>query len=296
MSATGVSVPPFQDLLTPTLEALRELGGSARIDEISSRVIEREGFSEEQQTLRRSPGHHMSALDYRLAWARNYLKNVGAITNSARGVWAITDLGSAMTDAEVRERVKVWKAEYNRRYLQRKRDAAESADDVEVGEEVEDLEPVDGWREQLLGRLMEVPPAAFERMAQRLLREAGFRNVEVLGKSGDGGLDGVGVYRLSLVSFPVFFQCKRFRGSVGSGAVRDFRGAMSGRGEKGMLITTGSFTRDAQAEASRDGAPPVELIDGDDLCDLLKQYGLGVVTTERIIEEVTIDETFIESL
>ncbi len=118
----------------------------------------------------------------------------------------------------------------------------------------------------------------------------------MLGKSGDGGLDGVGVYRLSLVSFPVFFQCKRWKGTVRPTDVRDFRGAMSGRGEKGLLITTGTFSKDARAEATRDGAPPVELIDGDDLCDLLKEYDLGVHTTSRVIEEVNVAEDFFASL
>jgi restriction system protein len=137
-----------------------------------------------------------------------------------------------------------------------------------------------------------MPPDGFERLAQRLLREAGFRNVEVLGKSGDGGIDGVGVYRVSLVSFPTYFQCKRYKGAVHANAVRDFRGAMSGRGEKGLLITTGSFTRGAREEATRDGAPPVELVSGEDLCDLLKQYDLGVTT--RLVEEVVINPGFFD--
>lgn len=115
----------------------------------------------------------------------------------------------------------------------------------------------------------------------------------VTGKSGDGGIDGIGVYRpLSLVSFPVYFQCKRYKDSVGPHAVRDFRGAMAGRGEKGLLITTGSFTKDAAAEASRDGAPPVELIDGDRLCDLMKEYRLGLAVTERIEEDVVVLDDF----
>ena len=114
----------------------------------------------------------------------------------------------------------------------------------------------------------------------------------VTGKSGDGGIDGLGVYRLGLVSFPVFFQCKRYQGSVGAGAVRDFRGAMAGRGDKGLLITTGSFTADAKKEATRDGAPPVDLIDGDRLCELLKRYDLGVSTTTRTVEDITIDTAF----
>ena len=144
----------------------------------------------------------------------------------------------------------------------------------------------------MLQRLLEMPPDAFERLTQRLLREAGFRDVEVLGKTGDGGIDGVGVYRLSLVSFPIYFQCKRYKGSVSAGTVRDFRGAMAGRGEKGLLVTTGTFTRSAREESSRDGAPPVELIDGDDLCDLLREYELGIRTRIRQVEDVSVDPDF----
>lgn len=139
---------------------------------------------------------------------------------------------------------------------------------------------------------MKMRPEAFERLTRRLLREADFDSVSVTGKSGDGGIDGLGVYRLGLVSFPVLFQCKRYQGSVGAGAVRDFRGAMAGRGDKGLLITTGSFTGDAKKEATRDGAPPVDLIDGDRLCELLKRYDLGVRTTTRTVEDVTIDSGF----
>jgi len=155
-------------------------------------------------------------------------------------------------------------------------------------------EEMDTWKDQLIARLLFILPDGFERLAQRLLREAGFVNVTVLGKSGDGGIDGVGVYRLSLVSFPVYFQCKRYKGTVTAGAVRDFRGAMAGRGEKGLLITTGSFTKDAQNEASRDGAPPVELIDGDRLCDLLRDYRLGVDVRERVDVEVAVNPVFFD--
>jgi restriction system protein len=139
-------------------------------------------------------------------------------------------------------------------------------------------------------------PNAFERLAQRLLRESGFSSAVVTGRSGDGGIDGLGVYQISLLSFPVFFQCKRYSGSVGSSAVRDFRGAMAGRGEKGLLITTGTFTSDARAEAKRDGAPPIDLIDGDRLCDLLKENGIGISTTERVVEDVQIQHDYFASL
>ena len=130
-------------------------------------------------------------------------------------------------------------------------------------------------------------PDGFERLSQRLLREAGFIKVEVTGRSGDGGIDGIGVLRVNLLSFQVLFQCKRYQGSVGAGAVRDFRGAMVGRSDKGLIITTGTFSGDARREATRDGAPAIDLIEGDTLCDLLKRLKLGVST--EMVERVVVD-------
>tara|TARA_R110002095_G_scaffold89502_1_gene78079 strand:- start:504 stop:1019 length:516 start_codon:yes stop_codon:yes gene_type:complete len=150
------------------------------------------------------------------------------------------------------------------------------------------------WRQQLLEVLKAMDPAAFERLAQRLLREAGFTKVEVRGKTGDGGIDGVGVLRVNLVSFQVFFQCKRWKGSVGASEIRDFRGAMMGRADKGLFITTGSFTAQASDEATRDGATAIDLIDGDRLCNLLKDNQLGVST--EMIESVLIDSSWFEGL
>jgi restriction system protein len=163
--------------------------------------------------------------------------------------------------------------------------------DVEIA-----ADETDGWREELLTALLGMDPTAFEHLAKRLLRAAGFINTNVTGRSGDGGIDGVGVYRLSLVSFPVFFQCKKYKGSVAPEKVRDFRGAMAGRGDKGLLITTGTFTSDAKKEATRDGAPPIDLIDGERLCDLLKEHGLGVRTMLRQVEEVEVDGDFFATL
>jgi hypothetical protein len=101
---------------------------------------------------------------------------------------------------------------------------------------------------------------------------------------------------IAALTFPVYVQCKRHRGSVGAGAVRDFRGAMAGRGGKGLLITTGSFTGEARQEAARDGATPVDLVDGEELCDLLKRFGLGVQTQLREIEEVTLEPSFFDDI
>jgi restriction system protein len=140
--------------------------------------------------------------------------------------------------------------------------------------------------------MQQIAPDAFERLCQRLLRESGFTRVEVSGKSGDGGIDGVGVLRVNLISFQVLFQCKRWKGSVGSEVVRNFRGAMQGRADKGLIITTGTFTAEARKEATRDGAPAIDLIDGEALCDLMKDLELGVRVREVRSEVVTLDEEF----
>ncbi len=132
---------------------------------------------------------------------------------------------------------------------------------------------------------------------QRLLRESGFIQVEVTGQSGDGGIDGKGIMRLGgMLSFHVIFQCKRYSGSVGAGHVRDFRGAMVGRADKGLLITTGNFTRDAEREATRDGAPAIDLIDGNLLAEKLKEMGLGVITKIVQVEQIEINHEWFASL
>jgi restriction system protein len=288
------NVPQYNEMLWPVLQAVAELGGSASIGEIVETVIKREGFSDAQQAVLHNNGPE-TEIGYRLAWARTYLKGMGLLTNSTRGVWALTDEGTALltdpssADVQRRERVReLWASHLVELRKARKARASQDPDEADAEELTEEL----SWKEQLLGQLMSMRPDAFERLARRLLREADFDSVNVTGQSGDGGIDGLGVYRLGLVSFPVFFQCKRYRGSVGPSAVRDFRGAMAGRGDKGLLITTGSFTADAKKEATRDGAPPIDLIDGDRLCGLLKQYELGVRTMTRTVEDVSVDSGF----
>jgi restriction system protein len=289
---TDSQIAPYKALLWPSLRAVREIGDSGTIEEIVEKVIELEGFTEQQQSVVHGEGPS-SEIEYRLAWARTYLKGMGALINSTRGVWSTTELGRQLTE----EQVVSLHAEYvvELRAARRKKRIAAAESDV-GGVSDTDIGAERDWKEQLLETLLAVPPNQFERLARRLLREAGFISATVTGKSGDGGIDGIGVYRLSLVSFPVFFQCKRYRGSVGAGAVRDFRGAMSGRGDKGLLITTGNFTAEAMAEATRDGAPPIDLIDGERLCDLLKDYELGVRRTIRQIEDVEVLPEFFDAL
>lgn len=290
-----VAVPAYSDLLWPTLQAAIGLGGSASIAELDAAVIEREQLTPEQQSVLLSGGRQ-ALVQNRLAWARTYLKGMGLLTNSTRGVWSVTPEGQVAT----RESIEPLRAEFAAdRKQASKRGKKRSGDDgSDVGSELDkvEAEAEAKWKDELLSALLALSPVAFERLAQRLLRESGFTSAKVTGRSGDGGIDGLGVYQLSLLTFPVFFQCKRYSGSVGPSAVRDFRGAMAGRGDKGLLITTGTFTSDARAEAKRDGAPPIDLIDGDRLCDLLKESAIGVITTERVVEDVKVETDYFTSL
>lgn len=274
---SDISAPAYNELLWPTLQAVIAMDGSGHLDEIDQTVIAREGFSEAQQTLLHGDGPR-TEIEYRLAWARTYLKGMGLLENSSRGVWSVTDDGRHAVEADIAP----LHAEYVRSHRRRRPPTSTSDDDQAEADGAD-------WKEELLSVLLAAPPDRFERLARRLLREAGFINTAVTGKSGDGGIDGTGTYRISLISFTVFFQCKRYSGSVGAGAVRDFRGAMAGRGDKGLLLTTGTFTTDARAEATRDGAPPIDLVDGDALCDLLKRYEMGVTTRQAEHVEVVPD-------
>lgn len=288
------SLPKYADFHWPTLAAIRELGGSGSNEEIVDKAVEREQYTDEQLNELHKDGPQ-TEVEYRLAWARTYLKGMGLLTNSQRGVWSLTDYGRVVTEDEL--------PELRRQYLAGLRHAREAQRDQRTQQQTtrsyEPAGPDDDehdWREHLLEALVSIDPDAFERLAQRLLREAGFLSVTVTGRTNDGGIDGLGVYRLSLLSFPVFFQCKRYRGSVGASVVRDFRGAMAGRGDQGLLITTGTFTKDAKTESTRDGAPPVDLIDGQRLCDLLKSYELGVTTTIRQVEDISVDTDFFSNI
>ncbi|MFN0192974.1 MAG: restriction endonuclease [Aestuariivirga sp.] len=262
-------VPTYDKLLWPVLNALKVMGGSASNEELLAKVIEVEKLPEAVQAVIHTD-HRQSRLSYNLAWAKTYLKFSGAINNSTRGVWSITDAGEKLTEQDCKQ---IPATVRRQAYEHKKSRGPQSAEEHPLPAEATGEE---SWKDGLLAVLRKMTADAFERLAQRLLREAGFIKVEVSGRSGDGGIDGLGVLRVNLLSFQVLFQCKRYQGTVGAPVVRDFRGAMVGRCDKGLIITTGTFSADATREATRDGAPAIDLIDGDLLCDLLKQLKLGV--------------------
>jgi len=274
----------YDDLMNPVIQALKNLGGSGTNEEINNKVAEIAKVpSVELEVLHNPEKGGMTEIEYRLMWTRTYLKIYGIIENSTRGVWSLTERGSSLDKVDEKDVVRVVRE-------QMKKNKQETRTDDEPNNKVE-------WQEELLDVILEMSPSAFERLIQRILRESGFVQVEVTGQSGDGGVDGHGILRLvGLLSFHVIFQAKRWKGAVGAGQVRDFRGAMVGRADKGLLITTGAFTKDGIKEASRDGAPAIDLIDGDQLVEKLKQLSLGVNTRKIEVEQVSIDHKWFSSL
>jgi restriction system protein len=264
----------------PLLDALRSLGGSAKADEAVDRVAE--GLKLSDEVLNEVLPSGGSRFRNQVAWARFYLVREGLLDSSKHGVWSLTKKGleASLTNEQSREIFLKWvKIFQEQRKVKEKTEPAAEQVAEGTGSVSKD------YREEVLALLLRLPPGGFERLAQRILREAGFTQVVVTGQSGDGGIDGFGTLQVNpLVSFKVLFQCKRYAKSVAPSHVRDFRGAMAGRPDKGIIVTTGSFTAEARREATRDGAPPIELIDGEKLLDMLEKLELGLkpVTTYEV--------------
>ena len=264
---TTPKMPTYSDLLWPTLVVLKNNGGSASIQEFNEKIPRLLALPDEIADKLHLEGPQ-TEVTYRLGWALTNLKWIGAVNNTDRGVWSITPKGRAMpSDEKLQDAVR----------QERKRRQRGPAKPL-LDDEPKNVE----WKTELLGILRELTPETFERLCQLILRESDFTSVEVTGGSGDGGIDGTGVLRVNLISFHVRFQCKRYTGSVQAREIRDFRGAMVGRADKGLFLTTGQFTRGAVREAKRDGAPAIDLFDGLDLCELLRKLKLGV-STEKVI-------------
>lgn len=283
----ATKLPTFDQQMNPLLRSLRALGGSGSVEEIYDKVVELEKLPDDVLSQLHDPEKsNQTEVAYRLAWARTYLKKYGLLENSTRGVWALTAKAKEIEQVDPQDVVRTVRS-------LEKKESPETDTETPVLSEVSQEEE---WKQKLHAILTQnLAPVAFERLVQRLLRESGFTQVEVTGRSGDGGIDGRGIARIhGFMSFHVLFQCKRYKGSVPPSEIRDFRGAMVGRTDKGLFITTGIFSPAAVKEATRDGAPPIDLVDGNELADKLRDLGLGV--RKEMIEIVTVDEAWFESV
>ena len=264
----------FIRFLSPLLEALKELGGSGQPSEVKGVIAERLNLSEDElnDTIASGASRYSKDVD----WARYYLAKADYLDASTRGVWSLTEKGRHATITET-DALQIYNDVHMRLVAPKRKKQDVFGDSNELGP-IEPPTPEDvDHRAALIRILQALPPEGFERLCQRLLRESGFESVTVTGKSGDGGLDGIGVLSINpFVSFRVLFQCKRYSGSVTPSQVRDFRGAMTGRTDKGLFITTGVFTAEAKREAAREGAPPIELVDSEKLLDMFERLELGL--------------------
>ena len=260
--------PQFLRFFIPVIDVLKKLGGSGKPAEVIDQVIEKLNISEEEQAETIKSGG--SRVRNQVQWARLYLVKSGFLDASKRGVWSLTEKGfkTKITDKDVYKYFKDVQSKYDK-----KRDQLTE----ESSQKDEQLVEPETYKSDLLNMLKMLPADGFERICQRLLRESGFEQVIVTGKTGDGGIDGHGILQVNpFVSFQVLFQCKRYKGSVTASQVRDFRGAMMGRADKGIILTTGNFTLDAKKEARRDGVPPIEIVDGDKLIEMFELLELGL--------------------
>ncbi|MCX6146131.1 MAG: restriction endonuclease [Candidatus Kapabacteria bacterium] len=280
----------YKDLLNPTLIALKELGGSANSDEIEEKIIENLNLTNEQ-TNEIHKGSR-TKLNYQLAWSKNNLKNYGLIENSSRGIWSLTEKGNETKTIDESLLLKsVFEKNIKKKYGFEKSNLLENEEINFDNSEINEIK----WEDELLEIIKNITPDAFERLCQRLLRELGFIDVKVTGKVGDGGIDGSGIIKINgTLSFHVVFQAKRFAKSVSSSVIRDFRGAMVGRADKGLVMTTGTFTREAILEARRDGAPNIDLVDGVDFVKKLKYLKLGVEIEQ--IEKIHIKKEWFDNI
>jgi restriction system protein len=270
-------LPKREDLFEPVIEALKKLGGSGSVSEINEEVIRILNLPEKVVSIPRKSNSNRTyaetALEYELAWTRTILKNRNVLESSSRGIWALKDYSEDSKSTAIEVSTKTLPA-----------NPTSNPD-----EEYE-------WKSEVAKILTEeVSPTEFERLIQRILRETGFEQVEVTGRTGDGGIDGRGIAKINgILSFHILFQCKRYKGTVGAKEIRDFRGAMVGRTDKGLFVTTGKFTREAIKEATRDGAPAIDLVDGEKLAEKLKELSLGVKTV--LVEKVVVDSDWFKSL
>ena len=262
----------------PTLQALDILGGSGSNEEIYKKILTITKLSDE--VIDEMHSFTMTEVEYRLMWARTDLKNYGAVENSKQGVWTLTSKGAKLLKSGKIDPKEIKKT------LSKKNGEKGNNEDGE-----EDVKK--DWREQTSEILHNLDPYAIEKLAQRLLRECGFSDVEVTKKSGDGGIDGTGKLRINgIFSFNVAFQCKRYKGQVGAPQIRDFRGSLGTNIEKGVLITTGTFTREAKEEASSEGKRLIDLMDGEELINKLAEYGIGL----NEVKSYEVDEEFFNTL
>lgn len=272
--------PEFLKYINPVLTALQANGGAGNSSDIIEQVIEELNITEAD--LEETTSNGQSKIRNQIQWARFYLFKAGLIDNAQRGIWRLTNEGldKKLTNEGVYSLFKTVQENVKKKPTPKPTKTEPTYENIPTEDEEHS--------QSLINIIQNLPPAGFEKLCKRLLTEIGINEISITGGSGDQGIDGKGIVKLNdVVSLNIVFQCKRYKETVSPHHVRDFRGAMQGRGEKGLIITTGRFTKEAKNEANRDGVTPIELIDGDRLVELFEKFRLGLkpVTVFEIDQE-----------
>ena len=287
-------LPPYNELILPTVRAVAELGGSATAREVMSQVLTDLAPSDEMLAVMQPNRPDASVYIERLHWARSYAKLIGALESPKRGVFLVTPLGRsllALPEDEGQRRALELDREFRRNRPKRKATAPDPEDvsadaDEEAPPDTDESSAVtERWQDVLLGRLHKLSPDSFEEFVLYLLRIYGLE-LERVGGSGDEGIDGIGTAPISpVLSSRVAVQVKRFDPNgraVGREVVALFqRDAQTKGAERAILVTLGKFSEPAR-KAAIATAPTVDLIDGDRLTELVKEQRLGIRTVTKV--------------
>jgi restriction system protein len=276
--------PEFLKYVNPVLTSLQSNGGAGNSSDIIDQIISVLKITEEE--LEETTTNGQSRVKNQIQWARFYLFKSGLIDNAQRGIWRLTKEGldKKLNDEDVYLLFKE---------VQNSVKKSTSSETI-IKEQSFEITPTEDEEHNstLISIIQNLTPTGFEKLCKRLLTEIGINEIHITGGSGDQGIEGKGIVKLNdVVSLNIVFQCKRYKETVSPHHVRDFRGAMQGRGEKGLIITTGRFTKEAKNEANREGVTPIELIDGDRLVELFEKYQLGL----KPITIFEIDSDFFKS-
>ena len=261
--------PEFLKYVNPVLKTLQGNGGAGNSSNVIDQVVELLEITDEDMEETTSNGQ--SRIRNQIQWARFYLFKAGLIDNSQRGLWRLTNEGleKQLSDDDVYTLFKGVQDSVKKPKKEKAQKEEKEFDDNSTEDEEHSG--------SLLSLVQNLSPPGFEKLSKRLLTEIGINDITITGGAGDQGIDGKGIVKLNdVVSLNIVFQCKKYKETVSPHHVRDFRGAMQGRGEKGLIITTGRFTKEAKNEANREGVTPIELIDGERLVDRFVKYNLGL--------------------
>lgn len=280
--------PKFVQYFQPVIDGLRDLGSSAKPKEVYAWIAEHHDIPKAEIEGTTKGGQ--SKFENKVGWARFYLAKAGMIDTEQRGVWVLTEKGrkAKLSHTEAYDLFKTIHDGFPRN------DGKDAKAEPKTIVEDEDASAPDEntylnqdeIQERLVDILKGLTPKGFEEFCARLLRHIGFENVKVTGESGDQGIDGEGYLLINrFVRTKVMFQSKRYDKTVGPEKIREFRGAIQGKAERGIFLTTGTFTKGARETAAQENATAIELVDIDRLLELLIEENLGVRETKALTIE-----------